>query len=182
MDYQSANYLIIKSIHIIFMVSYFAGLFYLIRLFVYYREAMEIENGKVLQSQYEKMIKKLWNIITVPAGLIMLTTGIIMLSASHFFLLEEPWMHIKLTLLLLFLGFHLFIWRETKNIVRRHKTKFTSIAFRRINEIPTLFLFAIVFVVVMKQQFIDNAPKLILGFFVIAIVIFGIIKLVNKKK
>ncbi len=182
MNYGSNTYLIFKALHIIFMVSYFAGIFYIIRLFVYYREAMTSEYQEVLQNQFKEMIRKLWNIIIAPAGFIMLLTGVTMLTASDFYLLQQPWMHVKLTLLLLFLGMHLFIWKETQNVVKRGKTKYTSVQYRKINEVPTLFLFAIVFVVILKSNIFSLWPKLIFGFFVIAIVIFGIIKLVNRKK
>ncbi len=128
------------------------------------------------------MIQKLWNIIIVPAGLIMLVTGILMLTASDMALLKIPWMHIKLTLLLLFLGFHLFSWKQTQLIVKQHKSQYNSLQFRKLNEIPTLFLFAIVFVVIFKQRFLTVYPQLIIGFIVLVIVIFLIIRLVNSKK
>ncbi len=175
-------YLITKSLHIIFMVSYFAGLFYLLRLLVYHQQAKGSEYEKPLQRQFESMIQKLWNIIILPAGLIMLLTGVLMLSASEFAFLQMPWMHIKLTLLLLFLGFHLFSWKQTQLVVKQHKTDYSSLQFRKINEIPTLFLFAIVFVVIFKQRFLTLYPQLIVGFIVLILVIFVIIRLVNSNK
>ncbi len=182
MDYGSNTYLVLKSFHIIFMVSYFAGLFYLIRLFVYHREAENSTHPDVLQRQFEIMIRKLWNIIIAPAGVIMLITGLMLLTASHMYLIKQPWMHIKLTLLLLFLGMHLFAWRESKTIVTRRKGQYNALQYRKWNEVPTLFLFAIVFVVVLKQHIFEIYPKLIIGFLVILVLIFGIIKMVNRKK
>lgn len=64
------TYLIIKALHIIFMVSYFAGIFYLVRIFVYYKDTDEFESPKkeILREQYVFMARRLWNIITVPAA------------------------------------------------------------------------------------------------------------------
>ncbi len=182
MTIGTVSYLIIKSIHIIFMVSYFAGIFYLLRLFVYHEEAKDSEHPETLRNQFEKMIQKLWNIIIVPAGTIMLVTGLSMLFASDFALIRQPWMHIKLTILLLFLGFHLFCWRLCKQILVSHKSSYSSLQFRKINEIPTLFLFAIIFVVILKQNFITYFPKLLISFVVLIIVIFLIVRIVNRKK
>ena len=71
-------YLILKAVHVVFMVSYFAGLFYLVRLYVYYKDTDEFEQTKkeVLRAQYVYMARRLWNIITVPAFVIMLLSGL----------------------------------------------------------------------------------------------------------
>ena len=72
-------YLIIKSIHIIFVVSYFAGLFYIVRLLIYHTEALQGKEGQerdILHKQYSFMEERLWNIITVPALVIVLVSGI----------------------------------------------------------------------------------------------------------
>ena len=80
-------YLIIKSIHIIFVVSYFAGLFYIVRLLIYHTEALQGKEGQerdILHKQYSFMEERLWNIITVPALVIVLVSGIyLLLELAH---------------------------------------------------------------------------------------------------
>ena len=96
------TYLIIKALHIIFMVSYFAGIFYLVRIFVYYKDTDAFESPKkeILREQYVFMARRLWNIITVPAGVIMAICGISMIFLN-FGLMATPWFHLKLTFLYL---------------------------------------------------------------------------------
>ena len=94
-------YTIIKAVHIIFMVSYFAGIFYLVRIFVYYKDtdAFDEMKQKILREQYVFMARRLWNIITVPAGIIMLLSGLTMIFLN-FGLMKTPWFHLKLTFLI----------------------------------------------------------------------------------
>ena len=75
------DYLIAKSIHIIFVVSYFAGLFYMVRLFIYHTEALEKDDleRSILHKQFSFMEERLWNIITVPALVLMTLSGLYML-------------------------------------------------------------------------------------------------------
>lgn len=181
--YGSALYLGIKAIHIIFMVSYFAGIFYLVRLFVYEKDTEikeEIEK-QILKSQYLFMIRRLWNIIIIPAGSIMLFTGLLMLFSTDFFLLKQPWIHIKLTLLLGLLFYHLYCWKKINSLKKGHNNS-SSIQLRMINEIATIFLFLIVFVVILKTQIFDVWKELSIGFVILFAIMFAIVKLVNKKK
>ena len=101
-------YTILKAFHIVFMVSYFAGIFYLVRLFVYYKDTDEFEAAKkqILREQYVYMTRRLWNIITVPAGVIMLVTGLSLIYLN-FGLMKTPWFHLKLTFLLGLAAYHL---------------------------------------------------------------------------
>ena len=79
------DYLIAKCIHIIFVVSYFAGLFYMVRLFIYHTEALEKEEPErsILHKQFSFMEERLWNIITVPALILMVLSGIYMFYAMQ---------------------------------------------------------------------------------------------------
>ena len=106
-------YSVIKAIHIIFMVSYFAGIFYLVRLFVYYKVTDEFEVGKkeILREQYVFMARRLWNIITVPAGVIMLVTGLSLIYLN-FGLMKTPWFHLKLTFLIGLAFYHYWCWKK----------------------------------------------------------------------
>ena len=99
------TYLIIKALHIIFMVSYFAGIFYLVRIFVYYKDTDDFESPKkeVLREQYVFMARRLWNIITVPAFVLMTVFGIWMLYLrSDLLIINDslPWFYVKIILLI----------------------------------------------------------------------------------
>ncbi len=181
--YGSAFYLVIKAIHIIFMVSYFAGIFYLVRLFVYDKdtEIKQDSEKEILQNQYLFMMRRLWNIIIVPAGSIMLITGLAMLFSTDFFLLKQPWIHLKLTLLLGLLFYHFYCWRKIIALKKGNNTS-TSIQLRMVNEIATIFLFLIIFVVILKTQIFDVWKELSIGFIILFAIMFAIVKLVNKKK
>src|SRR5215204_3973592 len=95
MDY----YYYILSIHIIFVVSWFAGLFYIVRLFIYHTEAQEKPEleRKILSDQFITMEKKLWWIITTPAMILTIVFGTWMYLQNADYYLHSSWMHIKLT-------------------------------------------------------------------------------------
>ena len=126
------------------MVTWFAGLFYLPRLFVYHadaKDAISIERFKVME-------RKLFFGIMTPGALFTLIFGIAMIYLYPGYLLQ-PWLHAKLTLVLLLIGFHVYLgklWRDFKYDRNRHTHRF----YRLINEIPVLFLVAIVILVVVK--------------------------------
>ncbi len=178
-------YSIIKALHIIFMVSYFAGVFYLVRLFVYYKDTDSFEEQKkrILREQYVYMARRLWNIITLPAAVLMLAFGVTMIILNPS-LLKTPWFHIKLTLLIGLLAYHIWCWKrvlELKNLSGKD-FKIPNIKLRQFNEIATFILFAVVFTVILKQGLITFWWQLIIGFIVLVILIMSIVKLVNKNK
>jgi protoporphyrinogen IX oxidase len=98
---------IVKALHIIFVVSWFAGLFYIVRLFIYHTESLQKpeEEGKILRNQFEIMERKLWYIITWPAMILTIIFGVWMLVLVPAYL-AQPWMHLKL-------GSLLFYWSTT---------------------------------------------------------------------
>jgi len=103
-------YLYIKSIHIIFVVSWMAGLFYMVRLFIYHTEAQakpELERN-ILSAQFEIMERKLMNIITTPAMLLTVAAGVTMLCLNPY-LLQEPWMNVKLCFVVGLIGYHFYL-------------------------------------------------------------------------
>lgn len=177
------SYLALKAIHIIFMVSYFAGIFYLIRLFVYYIDAKTKEETEknILQKQYIYMISRLWDIIIVPAGLIMLITGVLMASNMDFYLLKRPWFHLKLAFLIILGFYHYWSWKTIKTM-KSGKFETTSIFLRLMNEVATLILFAVVFIVLFKDNFADVWLSLLISFIVLVTTIMLIVKLVNRKR
>lgn len=178
-------YLVIKALHIIFMVSYFAGVFYLVRLLVYYKDTDEFEENKktILREQYRFMIIRLWKIIVVPAGSVMLLAGIslVILNSS---LLQAAWFHLKLTFLLGLGAYHFWMWKKVSEIknLNGKPIEIPNIKLRQMNEIATFILFLVVFTVILKQNVIENWKPLTLGFMVLVLLIMGTIKLVNKRK
>lgn len=163
-------YLITKSIHIIGVVSWFAGLFYLVRLFVYFQEASELpqEKKETLQTQYEVMIRRLFNIITTPAMVITVVAGVVMLCLNPG-LLRQPWMIAKLFLVLSLLIYHWYCGRIIRHL-HGNKINWAPFRLRLFNEVATILLVAIVFLVVMKNMF--NALYGLIGFIIFAILLF----------
>ncbi|MDH3651456.1 MAG: protoporphyrinogen oxidase HemJ [Saprospiraceae bacterium] len=138
-----------KAIHFVGLVAWFAGLFYLPRLFVYHAEALENSADEALARQYEHMEKRLYRIIMIPAMLITLIagTGMLILEPGY---LQYGWMHVKLTLVLLLIGYH-HICRSYMRKLARHENPMSSMRFRLFNEIPTILLVAIVPLAVFKD-------------------------------
>lgn len=181
-------YLILKALHIIFMVSYFAGIFYLVRIFVYYKDTddFHFEKQQVLREQYAFMAKRLWNIITVPAGVLMLFTGFCILIFINPALMQQGWFHLKLFFLLGIVGYHFWCWRKVLEINRISKNNgsllIPNIKLRQANEIATFLLFLVVFTVILKGLVFLYWWQLLSGFIVLVLVITLIVKIVNKNK
>ena len=144
-------YLYLKSIHLIFVVSWMAGLFYIVRLLIYHTEANERPEAErnVLQKQYEAMESRLWNIITTPAMLLAVLAGLGMLHLKPF-LLSQDWMLVKLAFVVGLLVYH-FLCQRMIGQLKKGRFTWTSIQLRIWNEVATIFLVAIVFTVVLKS-------------------------------
>lgn len=178
-------YTILKAVHIIFMVSYFAGIFYLVRIFVYYKDTDAFDETKknILREQYVFMARRLWNIITVPAGIIMLGSGIFMIILNSG-LMKTPWFHLKLTFLIGLAIYHYWSWKKVLQIknLTGNILPISNIKLRQANEIATFILFLVVFTVILKSMVLEYWWQLILGFAVLVGLIMATVKLVNKKK
>lgn len=142
--------LYVKALHIIFVVTWFSGLFYIVRLFVYNREAndMEGEARSILRKQYNVMIKRLWYGITWPSAVLTLIFGLWML---HLYGAIPMWLVIKLCfvvgLFLYHFSLHSIFKQQMKGVF-----KYSSQQLRIWNEVATIFLVAIVMLVVVKQS------------------------------
>lgn len=158
----------IKALHLIFIVTWFAGLFYIPRLFIYHIEATEkpSPDKEILSTQLKLMTKRLWNIITWPSA-ILSTVFAIWLMILQPIWLQEPWMHIKLGFVVLLFIYHLKSHQIFKQL-QRDEVKYTSRFMRIWNEGATLILFAVVFLVILKSTF-----NWIFG--VIGIIVLGIL-------
>lgn len=143
------SYMLGKALHIVGFISWFAGLFYIVRLFVYHAEAGERPEAEraILQPQLELMAARLWKIITVPAMLLTLSAGIVMIVQL------DPiptWLHIKFGLLVGLIAYH----HVCGSIRRRQLAKtstWTGRGLRVFNEVGTMFAVAIVFLAVFKS-------------------------------
>ena len=144
-------YLDSKALHIISMVMWFAGLFYLPRILVYYSEAAERPENekKVLRDQLAIMAKRLYYIITNTGMILTLIFGLILIYERQG-VMSEGWFHIKLLFLALLFGFHHACGRMVKKAVQGEEL-ISSGKLRMFNEIPTALLFAIVFLAVLKE-------------------------------
>lgn len=165
------------------MVSYFAGIFYLVRIFVYYKDtdAFEENKKKILRDQYTFMARRLWNIITVPAGLIMAVCGLFLIFLNTG-LMKTPWFHLKLTFLIGLAIYHYWCWKKVNELTKLNGNtlKTANIKLRQANEIATFILFLVVFTVILKSSVIEYWWQLITGFFVLVFLIMMTVKLVNK--
>ena len=178
-------YTVLKAVHIIFMVSYFAGIFYLVRIFVYYKDTDAFDENKknILREQYVFMARRLWNIITVPAGVIMLLSGLTLIFLN-FGLMKTPWFHLKLTFLLGLAFYHYWCWQKVLQIknLSGNLLPVENVKLRQANEIATFILFLVVFTVILKSMVIEYWWQLISGFIVFMLAVMLTVKLVNRKK
>ncbi len=145
------EYLYIKSLHIIFVTTWFAGLFYIVRLFIYFKEAedkVEMER-QVLQKQYQLMIKRLWYIITWPSAILATLFAVWLLIVQPVWL-QSNWMLIKLGFVALLFIYH-WSCQIMCNQIAKGYLKYSSFKLRIWNEVATIILFACVFLVVLKN-------------------------------
>ncbi|TDH26114.1 protoporphyrinogen IX oxidase [Segetibacter sp. 3557_3] len=145
--------LYLKALHIIFIVTWFSGMFYIVRLFIYNAEAAQktgVER-EVLQKQYEIMIKRLWFGITWPSAVLTLIFGPLVMYTFGYFSPVPGWLWIKLAFVLLLYCYHYSLHL----IYRQQMRGLFSISSQKLrvwNEVATIFLVAIVMLVVVKQN------------------------------
>ncbi len=138
--------MILKALHIIFMVTWFAGLFYLPRLFVYH--AMSEDSPSI--ERFKIMERKLYYGIMTPGMLLTLLFGIWMLVDYAWAMYSSfGWLHVKLALIVLLVIYHAFCGKWL-NDFKHDRNRHSHVYFRWVNEIPVLFLFAIVFLATLK--------------------------------
>lgn len=145
------EYLYIKSFHLIFVITWFAGLFYIPRLFVYQIEAYHkpSPDKEILGKQLKLMAKRLWYIITWPSAILATFFAIWLLVLQPIWL-TEPWMIVKLGFVVLLILYHLKTHQYYKQLQRDEVQKSSS--YMRIwNEGATFILFAVVFLIVLKS-------------------------------
>ena len=134
------------------MVCWFAGLFYVVRLFIYHKEADKKEESTklILQEQYTLMSKRLLNIITWPAAVLTTIFGVSMLVENPIYL-QQDWMHVKLSFIVL-LWLYTYSCQVVCNQMKVGQIKTTESKLRIWNEVATLILFSIIFMAVLKNS------------------------------
>lgn len=151
-----------KAFHIVGIVCWFAGMFYLPRLFVYHAEAYEQPEParSVLTQQYQIMEKRLYSIIMTPAMVLTVAMAVGLVTTEPD-VLKQPWMHIKLACVFLLLGYHHICKRIMKKLAA-NECQMTGQQFRWFNEFPTVFFVIVVMLAVFKSNFpTDGATWLI---------------------
>jgi putative membrane protein len=137
--------LVLKAFHLIALVAWFAGLFYLPRLFVYHADAFD----EISQKRFVVMERRLYYGITWPAGVLTTALGLWLITYNPCYYLKAPWMQAKINLVLLLWVFHLACGYYLKAFAGNKNTK-SALFYRVFNEVPTLFLIAIVLLVELK--------------------------------
>jgi putative membrane protein len=150
-------YLWFKTLHIVGVVVWFAGLFYLVRLFIYHVEAESLEEPVrgAFKHQYALMERRLANIITTPGMVVTVVMAVGLLVAEPLWL-KQGWMHIKLAVVLALLMYHWLCYRLMGQL-RQGACLWSGSQLRALNELPTLMLVLVVMLVVFKGQFPTSA-------------------------
>ena len=143
-------YLLFKSIHLISVISWMAGLLYLPRIFVYHSESIEMKKSEDLGLTFKIMEKKLFVYIMNPAMILSWIFGLLLIYSVGFDNLNNFWLQLKLLLVVILTIYHFFLFhclRKFSENNNSHTTRF----YRIINEIPTILLICIIFIIVFKQ-------------------------------
>ncbi|WP_036903706.1 MULTISPECIES: protoporphyrinogen oxidase HemJ [Prochlorococcus] len=168
MNLPPEAYLWFKALHIIGVVVWFAGLFYLVRLFIYHTEAKELSPDikEAFDKQYSLMELRLANIITTPGMILTVTmaAGLLYMQPAW---LNQLWMQAKLLFVLALLLYHFFCYR-IMNKLQKNDCGWSGKQLRVLNELPTLLLVSVVMLVVFKNNFPTGAAT----WFIVALIIF----------
>ena len=140
------TYLLFKSIHLIAVISWMAGLLYLPRIFVYHAENMENINSSNI---FKTMERKLFYYIMTPAMILSWIFGLMLIFTLGFSVFNELWIQLKLIFVILLTIYHFYLGKCVSNFAINQNNS-SSKFYRIINEIPTILLIIIVFIVVFK--------------------------------
>jgi protoporphyrinogen IX oxidase len=173
-------YLWFKAFHLIGVVVWFAGLFYIVRLYVYHAEAEEQPEPArtILKDQYQIMERRLFRLITTPGMVLTVTMAIAMLITQPE-LLKSGWLHVKLAFVAVLLVYHHLCGSWMKKLATG-ESKFTGQQYRWLNEAPTLLLVVIVMLAIFKNSFPTSAAAW--GIFAMIVAMAAIIQLYARKR
>lgn len=138
-------FLWLKAFHIIAVITWMAGIFYLPRLFVYHADAQD----EVSRERFKIMERKLYRGIMNPSMMIAVALGIWMIVLNHDYYLSQGWMHAKLTLAVLMIAYHVYCGRLLR-VFRDDKNQRSHVFYRWFNEVPVFLLLGIVILVVVR--------------------------------
>ena len=139
------TYLLFKSLHLISVISWMAGLLYLPRIFVYHSE----NNNEIITTVFKTMERKLFYYIMTPAMILSWLFGLVLIHEVGFVQLSSLWLQLKLILVLILTGYHFYLG-VLLNKFKQDQNQKSSKFYRYINEIPTLLLILIIFIVIFK--------------------------------
>ena len=139
------TYLLFKSLHIIAVISWMAGLLYLPRIFVYHSEADHVSQ----KTAFKTMERKLYNYIMMPAMMLSWLFGVLLIHSLGFSVFSELWMQLKTALVIILTFYHFLLGKYLGEFATDNNIK-SSKYFRIINEVPTIILIVVVFVVIFK--------------------------------
>ena len=142
-------YLLFKSIHLIAVISWMAGLLYLPRIFVYHSEAIQNNKSEDLMSTFKVMERRLFIYIMNPAMIASWIFGILLIHTVGINSLGSPWLQLKLFFVIILTIYHFFLFQCLRKFAENINT-YSPKFYRVINEIPTVLLIAIILVVVFK--------------------------------
>lgn len=135
----------IKAFHLIFMVTWFSGLFYLPRLYVYHTQSAD----EISNTRFKIMERKLYYGITTPGGILTLVFGFWLLSFNWTVYMQMPWFHIKMILVFLLVTYHVYLGKLLYDFKRNHN-KHGHVFYRWLNEVPVIFLFGIILLAIIQ--------------------------------
>ncbi|MFT6747881.1 MAG: putative membrane protein [Glaciecola sp.] len=175
--------LLLKSLHLIFVVTWFAGLFYIVRLFIYHVEAQEKpEPAKgILSDQYKIMEKRLWYIISWPSMILTVIIASLLLYTKGIGFMTQGFMLFKLGFVALLIFYHLGC-HKIFNQLQNNIFKYSSMQLRIWNEVATLLLFTIVFLIVYGRQSSYKGAGALILLVVLLIVGIKLYKKIRNKK
>jgi len=139
------SYLLFKSLHLIAVISWMAGILYLPRIFVYHSE----NNNEIISNVFKTMERKLFYYIMTPAMVLSWLFGLVLIHEIGFAQLASLWLQLKLILVIILTGYHFYLG-SLLNQFNLDQNRKSSKFYRYINEIPTLLLILIIFIVIFK--------------------------------
>ncbi len=179
------DYLTLKALHLIFVVCWFAGLFYIVRLFIYHLEVVENKTRqeektqKKFIQQFQLMQRRLWYGITWPSAIFSTLFGFSLMFEFYWPLKDHPWLHYKLFFIFLLWGYHFYTHLIFSKLQKNETSSLKSSHMRIYNELATILLIVIIFTAIKKYTSFPFTLFLGLGVTIIFMTIAGIL---YKKK
>ena len=170
------SHLYIKALHVIFMVSWFAGAFFLGRLLIYFKEGTDKPSQDIVDL-CTSGTRRVWFIIILPSMILTIIMGLWLAMKLGAF--REGWLHIKLLMVIAYVYYTFYINRLRKKLINNEPTP-SSWKLRLINEVPFFFLVGIVFTVYLKNLFSGLWALIVMGMLVVIVVLLMLMQ--GKKK